>query len=205
VDPEIRAALEMEAVDLVTAAAAMALAEVRTALAASLRRRATVARAAATAVAADVVGELITAGRLAREGDRIRPPGGAGGPPPELVAAMDRLEAALAVAAPPSLSDAARAAGCSLEGIRVLEAAGRIVRVEDDLAWAAPTLRRFEALAVRLATGGPLSPATFRDATGTSRRYALAILEDLDRRTVLRRTPAGHVPGPRAGTVPVSA
>jgi len=95
-------------------------------------------------------------------------------------------------------------AGCPLEGIRALEAAGRIVRVEDDLAWASPTLARLQGLAVRLAAGGPLSPATFRDATGTSRRYALAILEDLDRRTVLRRTPAGHIPGPRAGSVPVS-
>ena len=31
-----------------------------------------------------------------------------------------------------------------------------------------------------------------------SRRYALAILEDLDRRGILRRTPDGHVLGPRA-------
>jgi hypothetical protein len=28
----------------------------------------------------------------------------------------------------------------------------------------------------------------------------MAILEDLDRRGVLRRTPEGHVPGPRAAT-----
>jgi selenocysteine-specific elongation factor len=45
---------------------------------------------------------------------------------------------------------------------------------------------------------GPLTPAAFRDATGTSRRYALAILEELDGRGILRRTPDGHVPGPRA-------
>jgi len=72
------------------------------------------------------------------------------------------------------------------------------VRVEDDLAWAADTYRRLQALAVEMAAAGPLTPAAFRDATGTSRRYALAILEDLDRRGVLRRTDAGHVPGPRA-------
>jgi hypothetical protein len=29
----------------------------------------------------------------------------------------------------------------------------------------------------------------------------MAILEDLDRRAILRRTPAGHVPGPRAPTL----
>ena len=28
----------------------------------------------------------------------------------------------------------------------------------------------------------------------------MAILEDLDRRGILRRTDAGHVPGPRAAT-----
>ena len=43
---------------------------------------------------------------------------------------------------------------------------------------------------------GPLTPAAFRDETGTSRRYVLVILEDLDRRGLLRRTDAGHVLGP---------
>jgi hypothetical protein len=47
-----------------------------------------------------------------------------------------------------------------------------------------------------MAAAGPLSPAVFRDATGTSRRYVLVILEDLDRRGLLRRTEAGHVLGP---------
>jgi hypothetical protein len=32
----------------------------------------------------------------------------------------------------------------------------------------------------------------------TSRRYVLAILEDLDRRGILQRTAEGHIPGPRA-------
>ena len=49
-----------------------------------------------------------------------------------------------------------------------------------------------------MAAVAPLTPAAFRDATGTSRRYVLALLEDLDRRAVLRRAPDGHVPGPRA-------
>ena len=48
-----------------------------------------------------------------------------------------------------------------------------------------------------MAAVAPLSPAAYRDATGTSRRYVLAILEDLDRRGLLRRTDAGHVLGPR--------
>src|SRR5207248_9499812 len=97
-----------------------------------------------------------------------------------------------------ALSEAAGAAGCPPGCIRALEATGRIVRVEDDLAWSTATLRRLQELALRLAADGPLTPAAFRDATGTSRRYALAILEDLDRQGLLRRTPAGHVRGPRA-------
>jgi hypothetical protein len=111
---------------------------------------------------------------------------------------MDRLEAALAVAAPPPLAEAARAAGCSPDGVRALIAEGRITRLERDLAWATPTYHRLARLALDLATAGPVSPAALRDATGTSRRFVLAILEDLDRREILRRTPDGHVPGPRA-------
>jgi selenocysteine-specific elongation factor len=150
----------------------------------------------------DVVGavldELIRGGRLVRRGDRLLPAGATAGPSEELRAAMDRLEAMLTTPTPPSLREAAAAARCSIDGIRALEADDRIVRVEDDLAWSAATYREYEATALRLAAAGPMPPAAFRDAIGASRRYALAILEDLDRRGVLRRTPAGHVPGPRA-------
>ncbi len=59
------------------------------------------------------------------------------------------------------------------------------------------SLRRY---ALALTAAGPLTPAAYRDATGTSRKYVMAILEDLDRRGILRRTDAGHVPGPRAPT-----
>jgi selenocysteine-specific elongation factor len=82
--------------------------------------------------------------------------------------------------------------------VRALEASGRLVRLEADLAWSAETYAELEATAVDLAGRAPLTPATLRDAIGASRRYVMPILEDLDRRQVLRRTPAGHVPGPRA-------
>ena len=117
---------------------------------------------------------------------------------PEILAAMDRLETALDVVAPPALGQAALAAGCPPEGIRALEAAGRIVRLDADLAYAAPAFARLEGTALRLATTGPVLPAALRDATGTSRKYVMAVIEELDRRGVLRRTPEGHVIGPRA-------
>jgi selenocysteine-specific elongation factor len=201
---DVREALDARALALVVdhhAAEApspgLALPVLRAALALAARRLVTLDRAAADTVARDTVDRLIAAGVLARDGDLVRDSSRAAGPPPETLAAMDRLEAALAVAAPPSLAEAARAAACPLEGIRALEAAGRIVRLEDDLAWAATTYRGLVKRALAMAAAAPLAPAAFRDATGTSRRYVLVILEDLDRRGLLRRTDAGHVLGPR--------
>ncbi|HYN47897.1 MAG TPA: SelB C-terminal domain-containing protein, partial [Candidatus Nanopelagicales bacterium] len=177
----------------------VALAELCSRLARALRRRASVD----PSIAGDSVGALVEAlvatGRLARTGDLVHRPGRAVALPPVVPAVMDRLEAALDTAAPPPLAEAARTAGCPPAGIRALEAAGRIVRADDDLAWSASRFARLQAVALRLATPGPLTPAALRDATGTSRKYVMALLEELNRRGVLARTPAGHVRGPRAG------
>lgn len=184
------------------------LATLRPSLRAALRRLVTIRRdhaeAADIAIGA-VIDDLVIRHRLARDGDRLRDPARAAGPPPALAAAMDRLEALLDVPAPPDLSDAARTAGCPPEGIRTLEAAGRLVRVEVDLAWAAPAFHRLAATALALARSGPLAPAALRDATGTSRRVVMPLLEDLNRRGILARTPAGHIPGPRAPREPAGS
>jgi selenocysteine-specific elongation factor len=175
------------------------LAELRTIGATGLRRMVRLSPEAAREAAAAAIDALVVDGRLARVGDTVRRPGHLpAGPTPAFLASMDRLAAALDVLAPPSLADAARAAGCPPDGIRALEASGRIVRLDDDLAYAAATYAVLEDRAVSLASAGPLAPAAFRDATGTSRKYVMAILEDLDRRGVLRRTPEGHVLGSRA-------
>jgi selenocysteine-specific elongation factor len=166
-----------------------------------LRTLVTIERRDADAAAATVAGlidALVADGRIARRGDALGDPSLAGGPPAELEAAMDRLESALAVAAPPPLAAAAAEAGCPPEGIRALQADGRIVRIGADLAWAASTYQGLAAIALDRARTAPLTPAAFRDLTGTSRRYVLAILEDLDRRGILQRTPEGHIPGARA-------
>jgi len=204
--PDVRDAASAAALDAVRAHhaarpgdAGPALAAVRSAAARAIRRQATATPADAAALAAVLVDELVTEGRLVRDGDRVRAPDHQpAAVDPAVAAAMDRLVEALAVLAPPSLRDAAAAAGCPPAAVRELERNGRIVVLDDDLAYAMPTYRDLAATALALAAREPLAPATFRDATGTSRRYVLAILEDLDRRGVLRRTPTGHVPGPRA-------
>ncbi len=169
---------------------------VRAELARAVRRRATLGRSAADEVARVELDRLVHDGTLARDGDRLRDPGRTAGLPAATLGAMDRLEQALSAVSPPSLAGAAREAGCPPDGVRALEAAGRIVRLEDDLAWAAGTYRELVRKALAMAAAAPLSPAAFRDATGSSRRYVLVVLEDLDRRGLLRRTDGGHVLGP---------
>ena len=202
--PDVEAALARVARDLVGAhhtaepdSPGLPLPALRAEVALAARRRVTTGRAGADEVARGVVERLVAAGVLARDGDRVRDPSRAAGLPPAVRAAMDRLEALLSVAAPPSLAAAARDAGCPPDGLRALENDGRIVRVEDDLAWAATTYRALFKQALAMAATAPLSPAAFRDATGTSRKYVLVILEDMDRRGLLRRTDAGHVLGPK--------
>jgi selenocysteine-specific elongation factor len=201
---DVRAALEDRARALVAAhhvaepsSPGISAAVLRQELAVAARRLVTVRRAGADEVARAVVEGLVAAGTLARDGERVRDAVRAAGLPPATLAAMDRLEASLAVVAPPSLAESARAAGCPTEGVRALEAAGRIVRLEDDLAWAAGTYRELVKRALAMAATGPLTPAAYRDATGSSRRFVMVILEDLNRRGLLRRTDAGHVLGPK--------
>ena len=200
--PDVKAALTGAAAEAVREAgsAGAHLAELRPELARRLRRYATVTPRNAAGIVAALVDDLTDEGAIVRDGDLVRAPGTdvTPGPPPALLAAMDRLEAALDVGAPPPLGAAAQVADCPPEGILALEAAGRIVRLEPDLAYAAPAFARLQAEALRLASARPLAPADLRDATGTSRKYVMAIIEELDRRGVLRRTPDGHVVGPRA-------
>jgi selenocysteine-specific elongation factor len=188
---------------IVTERHEIGVAELRALAIRVLRRMVNVDETSLGRHASDALERLLRAGRLSRVDDRVRPAGAPAeaGPSSELSAAMDRLVSALAAVAPPPLSVAARASRCPPAGIRELERSNRIVRLDDDLAWAFGTYRELSVRALALAGAAPLTPAAFRDATGTSRKYVMAILEDLDRRAILRRTEAGHVPGARAPTL----
>jgi selenocysteine-specific elongation factor len=208
---DVQEALEAEAIEAVAShhraasiSPGLPLPRARAALLRRLRSLATIERQhteLATAAITRRLEELVSEGRLARRGDALRDPSRAEDLSAELVASMDRLEAALDVVGPPSLDAAAASAGCPPEGIRALVADGRIVRLGTDLAWSTRAYHRLAAVALERARSGPLTPAAFRDATGTSRKYVMAILEDLDRREILQRTPEGHIPGARAPRV----
>jgi hypothetical protein len=192
---------EVRAAEHAAPSGSATLSVVRAVAARSLRRNVTISISAAATAAGAIVDRLVTDGRLVRDGAIVSLAGSrvdSAAVDPVLSAGMDQLERALAVAAPPALPDAARMAGCSPAGVRELERSGRIVVLEPELAYAISTYREIVAHALSIASHAPLTPATFRDTTGTSRKYVMAILTDLDRRGVLRRTPEGHVPGPRA-------
>jgi selenocysteine-specific elongation factor len=205
---DVKAALDAEALGAVAAhhrtapmSAGLPLPRARAALLRRLRSLATIERQhfeLATAAVTRRLDKLVSKGRLIRHGDALRDPSRTDDRSAELVAAMDRLEAALDVPGPPGLDVAAASAGCPPEGVRALAADGRIVRLGTDLAWSTRAYHRLAAVALERARSEPLTPAAFRDATGTSRKYVLAILEDLDRRGILQRTPEGHIPGSRA-------
>ena len=205
--PDVEATVRAATLEAVGPAAD--LPQVRAMVVRALRGHATIDREHAGPAANAVIDRLVSDGGLTRDGGTLRR---AGAPhtadpiaDPLLSAAMERLERALGVPAPPALGDAAREAGCASVGIRELERSGRIVILEPDLAYAASTYREITARALSLASAGPLTPAVLRDATGTSRKYVMAILADLDRRAILRRTPDGHVAGPRASSAATPA
>jgi selenocysteine-specific elongation factor len=92
---------------------------------------------------------------------------------------------------PPSVADL-QGAGVSRQVIDAAAAAGLVVRVSSDLVFTRAAIDRATAT-VRAATDG-ITVSAFREAMGTSRKYALPILEYLDRTRVTRRDGDLRVP-----------
>jgi selenocysteine-specific elongation factor len=136
-----------------------------------------------------VVRGLLDDGRIVERNGSIAAPGHTvavetqSGPAARLLAMLREARFA-----PPSLSEAAAAAGATDELVRALAARGDIVRVSDDVAFAA------EAYAAAVDTvkeivrdEGSVTVARLRDRMGASRRPVLALLEHLDAQRVTRR------------------
>lgn len=88
--------------------------------------------------------------------------------------------------APPSLAQCEEAVGA--EVVEVLLRRGRLIRVSPEVVFASDAYDQMVTRIVRrLQDDGPITVAQVRDLLGTSRRYAVALLEHLDERRITRR------------------
>lgn len=138
----------------------------------------------------DLLVALVREGTLAAEGPRLRNPDHA----VRLDAAQEQARTTLLDAlaaspfAPPRLEEAATAAGASAALVRELEAAGDLVRLTPDLAVTGGAVdEALERLRGAYAAEGPLTAARAKEVLDTSRKFAVPLLEELDRRGATRR------------------
>ncbi len=90
--------------------------------------------------------------------------------------------------APPSLDEAMKKSGASIEVVRALERRGDVVRLSDDVAFTRDAYERAVAVVKEMvAASGSVTVAQLRDRMGASRRPVLALLEHLDAERVTRR------------------
>ncbi|HXY71381.1 MAG TPA: selenocysteine-specific translation elongation factor [Actinomycetota bacterium] len=131
-------------------------------------------------------------GRVAREGTAIRRP--AHRVRTQGTDRADRLVAAVGAdeLAPPTLKELA-VSGFDAELVQAVCAEGRLVRVGPDLVMTPAVVARAEAVAKGAGPDG-LTVSAFRQSLGTSRKYAVPLLELLDARGVTRRVGDVRVP-----------
>ena len=140
------------------------------------------------------VDRLVAEGRLARADSVLHVPTHAVRLAAPAQALADRIERLLAEGGftPPDMRGLEAAAGASrrdlIEVLRVLEAAGRVVRVSPDLYFSRAAADEARArLEHHCGADGTITPAAFRDLIGASRKFAIALLEWLDRSGVTVR------------------
>jgi selenocysteine-specific elongation factor len=180
--------LERWAEAVLAAGAAAGSAADRTSLAA-----AAVSAGSPRAVADRLPDHLVADGRLVRTTGGFTTPGGAAEVRSDQQDREDRLiEALLATPfSPPDLTATAQELGIDHREVNRLVQAGAIVRA-GNVAFAADAVRQaVEALRGLEAAVGPFTAAQARTAWGTTRRYAIPLLERLDATRVTRFD--GHV------------
>jgi selenocysteine-specific elongation factor len=114
-------------------------------------------------------------------------------------AAADRLLAHLRAggASPPLLDQA----GAPLQLVKAMERAGELVCVTPQIAYPSDVWQDVVARVVRtINDGGPATVSQLREALGTTRKYAVPLLEKLDASGVTRRNGDVRELGPRAGS-----
>jgi len=140
------------------------------------------------------VDRLVAERRLGRTDSVLHAPAHAESAASPARALADRIERLLADGGltPPDVRGLEAATGISrrdlLEALRTLEAGGRVVRVNADLYFARTAADEARArLEHHCGAEGTISPAAFRDLIGASRKFAIALLEWLDRTGVTVR------------------
>ena len=134
---------------------------------------------------------LASEGRVEVQGNGVRRPGHAVSLTPEQEALAARIEARLGVTpfSPPSAAELVATEGPrAREILNALAEMGRVARVTPDLYLLADAIERIKALvSEHIAAHGQITAAAFRDLTGSSRKYAVPILEYLDSIRFTRR------------------
>ncbi len=142
---------------------------------------------------AHLMGELIAAGKVEEAGDFVRRPGYAPPVDPKLAGARDRILRILLEGrfAPPGVNEIARrTADDAAFGrvFRTLRDEGFVVEIGSDVFFHRDVLEEIKRVAAHeIRKQGNITVATLRDTLGTSRKYALAVLEYFDSIKLTRR------------------
>jgi selenocysteine-specific elongation factor len=100
---------------------------------------------------------------------------------------------------PQPIGEVLRAADADMPLVSALVDEGELVRVSDDLYYVAQEYSSIvDRILDMIKADGSISVAEMRDRFGTSRRYALAILEHLDSERITRRVGDVRVLGSKA-------
>ena len=143
-----------------------------------------------------VIQEMASAGDLVLDATAVRTPDHA--PQTDTTEAAELLELlSLGGAYPPSIPELAERFDRKL--IQALIRSGRIEQISSDIVYPVSTLVEIrKKVAEEIETAGPMTVARFRDLVGTTRKYAVPLLEFLDRIGFTRRSGDVRVLGPRA-------
>jgi len=141
------------------------------------------------AMANQVIDHAVSEGQLASTATLVRLPGFSVSLSPDQSRAVDQVLAAFRAnpSSPPTLAQVEETLGADL--LQYLIDDGRLVKVSDEVLFEADALARMQERVVELLRRQPdgVTVAQVRDLLDTSRRYALGLLEELDRRRVTRR------------------
>ncbi|WP_139652938.1 selenocysteine-specific translation elongation factor [Raoultibacter phocaeensis] len=140
-----------------------------------------------------VLADAVVAGAAIATGGEVSHPRAGAGAQKALEAAVDNLKASLADAgtAPPSVSDLVAASGVdpslAHRALGELEKRGFAKRIGQEFSFDASALAHLEAAARERLEAGPATAADLKEAMGTSRKYAIPLLEYFDARGMTRR------------------